>query len=437
MPRKPQKCLVAFSGLIVAGLLACTGSAAAAPIDCTSAKPELHASTTSVRKGSKVQLTGSGCQGVNVGIQARGASAWKLVAHQQVASGGTFAVCTKPTSTQKVASFRAVASGTVSRVVRIKVKPTAPPSSCTSSDATSVIPNSGTTPTSVPASSPTAAPPAASPTTCIDPAQLTANMTLPACPLTASDTSSVVDPHAFWGSVDCQTESRQQQQTLGGDPHLSGIGSSQGDSAFRRMTVQDGDNFWGERCELGMNDVSGPTAFYRNAQRRVTFASIRLPANTDVNSNRWRTVLQMKQTQPYNNPDMSPVFELEQLNGQWAVQSSWKDLWYFPATAGRWTRFAFDIVYSPDPAIGQVKTYVDLNGDGDAADAGEQSPVIHVATLRTETAGPDRSAYAVGQAIPDHLRAGVYQDAAYPCPSGCSVDIDNVQVTAPSAVAAS
>ena len=38
-----------------------------------------------------------------------------------------------------------------------------------------------------------------------------------------------------------------------------------------------------------------------------------------------------------------------------------------------------------------------------------------------------------GQPIPSHLRAGIYHDPLIPCPSptGCSVDIDNVQVIRP------
>jgi hypothetical protein len=51
-----------------------------------------------------------------------------------------------------------------------------------------------------------------------------------------------------------------------------------------------------------------------------------------------------------------------------------------------------------------------------------------MATLRAETAGTGYSDYEVGESIPDHLRAGIYQNPNYSCPSGCSVDVDNVQV---------
>jgi hypothetical protein len=255
-------------------------------------------------------------------------------------------------------------------------------------------------------------------------------MSLSGCKTVASDTAANPDPLPFWGRIDCQTSTRHQQYTSGGDTHATGSGAAQGDSAYRRLTVIDGDNYYGERCELGINDKDGPNVFYREGQRRVTFASIRLPAGTDPSSNLWRTVLQMKQTEPYYNDGPPPAFELEVRSGQWAVEAFWHDLWYAPAQQNVWTRFAFDIVYSSDSAIGSVKTYVDLNGDGDFADAGEQSPLIHAATLMTETAGGP-SPYAPGESVPDHLRSGIYQDPDFNCPSGCSVDVDNVQVLGP------
>jgi hypothetical protein len=53
----------------------------------------------------------------------------------------------------------------------------------------------------------------------------------------------------------------------------------------------------------------------------------------------------------------------------------------------------------------------------------------------TETAGVNGTAdgLAPGDAIPDHLRLGLYMNPSIACvaPSGCSVDVDNVQVVAP------
>jgi hypothetical protein len=95
------------------------------------------------------------------------------------------------------------------------------------------------------------------------------------------------------------------------------------------------------------------------------------------------------------------------------------------------------VVYSPDPAVGSVSVAADLNGDGDMGDGGERSPVIHLPTLRSEAGAenldPDIDGLAIGDPIPSHLRAGIYHDPAYNCPAptGCSVDIDNVQIVKP------
>jgi polysaccharide lyase-like protein len=268
----------------------------------------------------------------------------------------------------------------------------------------------------------------------------TVGMTVPSsCTVVASDTASNPDPISFWGKIDCEASSREQQQTAGGDSHLTATGTSQGNSAFRRATVIDGDDVWGERCELGNNWSQptgatpagpGPTMFYQDGERRLTYASLRLPSSTPMGSD-WRTVLQMKQMQPYNNPTPGPIIELQLRGNQWMLVNSWQGIWTAPAQQNTWTRFAFDVTYSPNPSIGSIKVYADLNGDGDFGDANEQSSVIHTATLETETVTSSYSPYGVGQSIPDHLRTGIYQDPNYSCPTGCSMDVDNVQVIRP------
>jgi hypothetical protein len=83
-----------------------------------------------------------------------------------------------------------------------------------------------------------------------------------------------------------------------------------------------------------------------------------------------------------------------------------------------------------------VRLYLDRNGDGDSRDAGERSPKFTTHTLKYETADPDGQdddALSPGDSIPSHLRIGLYHDPAIACPapSGCSVEVDNVQVVGP------
>src|SRR3954454_1605316 len=191
------------------------------------------------------------------------------------------------------------------------------------------------------------------------------------CRPVKSDPGTVADPAPLWGKLDCATASRQQLVRSGS-------------STFRRLTVIDGDNVFGERCELGLNDYRGKTfTLYREGDHRVTFFSVRLPASFPLGVDDWQLVMQMKQTQPSDNGNGTPVLALEARQNQWKrvhsasvdASATAVDLWSTPAVTEKWTRFAFDVVYSQDPRRGRIKVYADLNGDGDASDPGEQSPM--------------------------------------------------------------
>jgi hypothetical protein len=246
------------------------------------------------------------------------------------------------------------------------------------------------------------------------------------CRLLKSDTGSAADPRGLWGRIDCETDSRHRLVTSRGE-------------SYRELTVVDGDHVFGERCELGANDYRAKTfALYREGDHRITFLSLRLPPDFPLSTPDWQLVMQMKQTQPSDNGNGTPVLSLQADGGRWRLfHSSSADqseesveLWSAPATAGRWTRFAFDVVYSQATEKGSIKVYADLNGDGDAADRGEQSPGIATYTLKRETGAPGGDAIAPGTSIPSHLRVGVYHKPAIACPAprGCAVDVDDVQV---------
>lgn len=257
---------------------------------------------------------------------------------------------------------------------------------------------------------------------------------LEGCTLIASDTASDSNPVPFWGKIDCVDPSQHRVFTGAADGYPTADGGA-GAAGYRRLTVFDGDDIWGRRCELGWNNhLNGPTAFYREGQRRVTFASIRLPENFHIDSKRWQTVFQMKQAQPSSNGGNGPIIEMQVMRNRWEIVNDWDEIWSFPAKPGVWTRFAFDIYYSRDPNKGRLQVSVDLNGDGDFDDADERSPKLQVPTLKRETApGIPGSGLAPGDSIPSHLRAGIYQHPEISCPRpiGCSTEIANVQVLAP------
>lgn len=267
------------------------------------------------------------------------------------------------------------------------------------------------------------------------------------CTLLKSDNASAADPEPLWGNIECETNTRHEQVTTGGDTHATGDGAAQGNTAFRRMTAIDGDDFYGERCELGINEHrTGYTPtfqLYREGERRITFMSMRLPSNFPLSTTDWQVVMQMKQTQPADNGNGTPVVELSASHGDWRLAQSGSNgltstgrlLWDTPAANGIWTRFAFDVTYSQNETQGSIKMYVDLNNDGDALDTGEQSPTFTTYTLKREiaaTTSPDNDPLVEGDSVPSHLRTGIYHNPTISCPapSGCSTEVDNVQVYA-------
>lgn len=259
-------------------------------------------------------------------------------------------------------------------------------------------------------------------------------MTSQGCLLMRTDAAGFVNPApGLWGDIECAAASRQRRVAKGGDTHRRADGKKQGNTAYRRLTVFDGDDYYGERCELGRNErrngentgsqTSGTFALYGQDEHRITFFSERYPAGFPSTTPDWQTIMQMKQTEPYADTDVGVALSLQLFGGRLRLYDFDTRVWSIPAPRhGIWIRYALDVVYSTDPAIGSIKVYVDSNGDGDALDKGEQSPRMHMATLASDptTGGP----------LPDHLRIGIYHNPAISCPrpAGCSVDVDNVQV---------
>ncbi|MDX6651771.1 MAG: hypothetical protein QOG09_93 [Solirubrobacterales bacterium] len=423
-----------ITAIAPAGVLAIALAAAASPASTSAASAgcdSLAAARKAVPRHAPVRLAGRTCApSSTVTVQRkRSGSSWRIVTRAVSSTSGNFAACGKtagPAGT--INKFRSVSPSGSSPVTQVRVKSSGS-TSCSSGGST----GGATTPPaggSTGSTGSTGSCALATPGSAID-------LTLSGCRTVASDTAAGQDAVGFWGSVECVDPTRYQWTTSGGDSHVDASGAGQGNNAFRRMTVQDGDNFYGERCELGRNDNrTSPVAFYREGQRRATFLSLRLPQNFPLDANSWQVVMQMKQAQPANNGGGTPVIELDAYDGAWhllqsdsaGASSDSHEIWSAPATKLSWTRFAFDVNYSQDPSKGSITVYADLNGDGDTADSGERSATIHTYTLKRETVSGSSSGLQAGDSIPSHLRTGIYHNPAIPCPGGCSVDVDNVQV---------
>jgi hypothetical protein len=239
--------------------------------------------------------------------------------------------------------------------------------------------------------------------------------------LLRQDPATDPDPLALWTSIDAASDSRHQ--------HFASGGPSGG--AFRRMTVDDGDDFWGERAELGYNSrlnglgpPYGTFFLYNTDDRRVTEFWMRLPNDFPIKSPKWQVVMQMKQTGPHANDGGTPVLALEAREGKWVLTQSdspgyapaTHELWSTPATLGKWTYISLDVTYSPNPKRGKVQVTV-----GEVA-----SPTFTTFTQKHEMA-PGSEGLNPGDPIPSHLRMGIYHDPSLP---GTHVDLTDVRISA-------
>jgi hypothetical protein len=229
--------------------------------------------------------------------------------------------------------------------------------------------------------------------------------------------------------------------TVGGDAARRANGTSQSNASYRSLTVVSGDSFYGQRCELGRSEwrygentgsqTSGAFALYREGERKITFFSQRYGVGFNPGVNTWQSVFQQKQAMPYVLEGSTPgvAIEIQIYGNKLHLANFWSTKWTAAAPKlGTWIRYALDVTYSGRASVGKLRLYVDVNGDGDWLDAGEISPVISAQTLATQaTAGYGMNA---GASIPGHLRMGIYHNPTISCPapSGCRVDVDNVQI---------
>ncbi|HEY6653020.1 MAG TPA: heparin lyase I family protein [Solirubrobacterales bacterium] len=239
--------------------------------------------------------------------------------------------------------------------------------------------------------------------------------------LLKEDLATDPDPRALWGSIDAVSPTRHQWFASGGPDG----------GPFRRITALDGDDFDGERAELGNGDYLPDSHgrldtfyLYRGGTHRVTSFWMRLADGFPISPDRerWQNVMQMKQTSPANNSSGTPVLALQATDGDWLLKQSDSPgpaddmhiLWRTPARVGVWTRIVFDAVYSNDPRVARLRITI----------GGVSSPLFHTYTLKTETSPPGEE-LRTGDPIPSHLRVGIYHDETLP---SASVDITDVQI---------
>jgi hypothetical protein len=217
----------------------------------------------------------------------------------------------------------------------------------------------------------------------------------------AEDDCTNPDPIPLWRSLDAADPSRHVWLPSGGPTG----------GPYRSLTVKDGDNFYGERCELGHNLLGDTFHESKEGDHNIVEEWFRLPTGFPLVMTNWQTISQQKEIENYTAP-IAPegvAHEKQVRGGKLFIRKFWVDLEPkgIPITTGIWYCSAVEMLHSADPAKGFLRHT--LNG--------VQGAIYKGQTLAVET--------ATGRAIPNHVRRGIYHDPAVP---SCSIDIGPTRV---------
>jgi hypothetical protein len=195
-----------------------------------------------------------------------------------------------------------------------------------------------------------------------------------------------------WASSSCQDTSRFREVT---SPVV------QGRRAYR-IEVHDGDDSSGERCELGQGNPtrSGFPLFDEGDERWISWMLL-LPRDYPVNTLDWNIFMQLKQLGGLG----TPVISMEAREGKFFLMGSNNrrvsndtiPRWTAPARRDRWVQFTLHVKFSPDPDVGFLELYGDLDGGGVRL----LMPKLHTYTMKLDS---------VGVAVRSHTRIGIYRD---------------------------
>jgi hypothetical protein len=217
--------------------------------------------------------------------------------------------------------------------------------------------------------------------------------------LTASAASAKVlwtadaerDTYKEWANNSCQNDSRVRQ--------ISSL-VAQGNRAYE-VEVRDGDDSWGERCELGEgNPTRDGFPLYNEGDERWISFQVRLPDDYPIDAKSWNVIMQLKQLGGIGTPAVS----MEVQDGKWSLENSdtnhessgcnwW---WTGPAQRNVWTKFTLHVKFSPRDDVGYIELFGDLDGQG----VKKLMDKTYMHTMKVEN----------GHTVQSHSRIGLYRD---------------------------
>jgi len=197
-----------------------------------------------------------------------------------------------------------------------------------------------------------------------------------------------------WANYSCQDGSRVQQVQAP---------AAQGSRAYR-LEVRDGDDSYGERCELGQGNPTrtGFPLFNDGDERWISFQTY-LPDDYPTHLRTWNVFMQLKQLHSFGTPAVS----MEIQDGNFVLMNSDTNgtssntvrRWQGPAIKNRWVKFTLHVKFSPDARVGYIELYGDLDGGG-------------VKQLMQRTYMHTMKVDGNGATVQSHSRIGLYRNPA-------------------------
>src|SRR4051794_692534 len=195
-----------------------------------------------------------------------------------------------------------------------------------------------------------------------------------------------------WANSSCQDASRVKQVDTG---------AAQGKRAYE-LEIRDGDNSYGERCEIGMGNPGKPGfPLFREGDERWISFQVYLPDDYPVDTPDWNLFFQIHQQGDGGCPPISLGIEDGQMKLFKSARNTYvldtREMWAAPVQRGRWMKLTLHIKNSADPSVGFVELFGDLDGTG-------------VKTLIPRTATHTMTLTSTGASMINHARVGIYRN---------------------------
>jgi hypothetical protein len=215
-----------------------------------------------------------------------------------------------------------------------------------------------------------------------------------------------------WASLSTTTHCAMTLDGVSSDARISRVTSpvAKGTGAWG-FTVNDGDDCYGERAELGQALPSRGSftdaRLFNNGDDRWISLQVYLADDFPTTTGNWQVIAQWKQLAAPGGP-VSPMLALQVHNGAFYLENSdsptsTNSRGTVPyrlagAVKGRWAKLSFHFKFSPDRNVGLAEVW----GDVDGAGVKQLLAPTHMWTMQLSNGAP----------VPSASRIGIYRNSA-------------------------